>query len=366
MASQSRSLRYGIFSAYSEEACIVVRASGAVISNNRISGCHYGVYMHGVESGAIELNKIEANRFGGIFVLNSRNVGIRENRVHANGYSGIGIGTVVFPPGMMQAIRPLAGDLIITSETRPIEAVRSSDIEVAGNDVSDHGHSGIVAGSSRRIFILSNKAYANGGQAVPNCNPQVTLGSSPDIRGYGIGLICDTHESEVRDNMAENNDSLGILLDTAYSNRVTSNIVSGNGTGIGLFGSTDNTLSANNVIQNSAFGIRLERGLPYVNPSVGNMVIGNDLDANKVNAFDTSGTDTAPASVQGVAKGGPVDPEKLLSPNRWDDGARGNHHSDFDEAAEGFVDTDGDGISEAPHPIPGGQAVDHFPLEAWL
>ena len=340
----------------------MVRGSNAVVSNNRISGCHYGVYMRDVESGAVELNEIEGNRFGGIFILNSRNVGIRENKVRANGYNGIGVGSVVFPPGMIMAMRPLAGDVIITSESRPLEAVTSSDIEIAGNEVSGHGHAGIVAAYSRRLFILSNIARDNGGQPVPKANPPVLLGSSPDIRGYGIGLICDTHESEIRDNTTEENDSLGILLDTAYSNRVAHNSVQQNAIGIGLFGSTANSLENNNVFRNSDFGIRVERGMPYVNPSVGNSVTGNNLEENRVNAFDTSGTDSAPAKVQGVAKGGPVDRQQLGLPNRWDDGVRGNHYSDFDEASEGFVDQNGDGIGELPHPIPGGRAVDHFPL----
>lgn len=361
-ASRSRSLQFGVFSSYSEEACVMVRASGAVISNNSISGCHYGVYLRGVESGAVELNEIVGNRFGGIFVLNSRNVGIRGNRVEANAYNGISVGTVVFPPGMMQAMRPLAGDVVITAETRPLDALMSSDIEIAGNDVSGHGHAGIVVGTARRVAILSNKAYANGGQPVPRANPPVVLGSSPDIRGYGIGLICDTSNSRVEANEAENNDSLGILLDTAYANHVGTNSVSSNGTGIGLFGSTGNTLQENHVRQNAEFGIRLERGLPSNPPPIGNMIIGNDLDGNGANAFDTSGRDAAPARVQGVAKGGPVDRQMLSAPNQWDDGKSGNRYSDFDEAAEGFVDANGDGIGEVAHPIPGGNAVDHYPL----
>lgn len=361
-ASQSRQLRFGIFSSYSEEACVLVRASGATISNNRISGCHYGVYLRDVESGSVELNEIEDNRVGGVFVLNSRNVGVRENKVTGNGYNGIGIGSVVFPPGMMQAMRPLAGDVIITAETRPLEAVMSSDIEVAGNDVSGHGHAGIVAGFSRRIAILSNKAYRNGGQPMPKTNPPVVLGSSPDIHGYGIGLICDTHDSRVENNQTESNVGLGILLDTAFANHVGANLVTSNGIGIGLFGSTDNSLEGNRVQRNTEYGIRIERGLPYVNPSVGNVVLANDLDSNGINAFDTSGKDTAPAKAQGVPKGGPVDATMLRTANRWDDGSRGNHHSDFDEENEGFVDTNGDGVSEKARSIPGGKAVDRFPL----
>jgi hypothetical protein len=51
-------------------------------------------------------------------------------------------------------------------------------------------------------------------------------------------------------------------------------------------------------------------------------------------------------------------------PNRWDSGSAGNRYSDFDEVPEGFTDVDADGISEVPHPIPGGLAVDNHPLDA--
>jgi parallel beta-helix repeat protein len=238
----------------------------------------------------------------------------------------------------------------------------SSDIEVAGNDVSNHGHSGIVAGFSRRISILSNKVSLNGGQAIPKCNPPVVLGSSPDIQGYGIGLICDTNNSRVENNETDRNKSHGILLDTVFANHVGANLVKENDVGIGLLGSTDNRLEGNRVLKNADYGIRLERGSPHVNPSVGNTVLANDLDDNGINAFDTSGKDTAPAKVQGTTKGGPVDATMLRSANRWDDGSRGNHHSDFDSEDEGFIDADADGIGEKARLIPGGKAADRFPL----
>ncbi|HOV05377.1 MAG TPA: right-handed parallel beta-helix repeat-containing protein, partial [Kaistiaceae bacterium] len=355
-ASGSRALPFGVFSSYSEEACVLVRGAGAVIGNNTVSGCHYGIYMRAVESGAIELNRIEKNRFGGIFVLNSRNVGIRENAVAGNGYNGIGVGSVVFPPAMLKALKPLAGDVRITAEARDLAAVMSADIEIAGNEVSGHGHGGIVVAGAARVAVLSNTAHGNGGAPVPRTNPPVTLGSASDIRGYGIGLVCDTRDSRVADNVARDNDDVGILVDTAYANVVSANEATGNAVGIGLFGATGNELRANTVHDNHDFGIRIERGAAVNQPPVGNLMVGNDLAGNDVDAYDTSGKDVAPPAGKGVAKGGPVAAADRAAPNRWNDETAGNRHSGFDETAEGFVDADGDGIGELPHPIPGGAA----------
>ena len=89
----------------------------------------------------------------------------------------------------------------------------------------------------------------------------------------------------------------------------------------------------------------------------GNSLVGNGLDG-----YDSSGSDTGPAADAGA----PFQdlPADLAQPNRWDNGGTGNHYEDFDVAAEGFTDADANGVSEAPHPIPGGLAVDHHPLDA--
>ena len=363
-SSAARHLKFGVFSAYSEEACVMVRAGGVVISNSRIAGCHYGIFVRAADGFTIEGNEIAENFFGGVMILNSRNGSIRSNRVDANAYGGISVGSVIFPPGMMTAMRPLAGDVLITEETRSLEQAMSADIEISGNTVSENGHTGISIGSAARVRIVENDAAGNGGAPVPRSNPPFVFGSSDTIRGYGIGLICDAHENQVENNRASGNDSHGILLDTAYDNAVMANIVRANDVGIGLLGSTANRIADNVVAGNTGTGIRLERGLAANPPPVLNLLSGNDLMDNGINAYDTSGRDTAPPRVQGTPKGGKVGTSDLSRPNQWDDGTRGNHFSDFDEASEGFQDANGDGIGDTGHPIPGGAAVDRFPLQA--
>ena len=93
-------------------------------------------------------------------------------------------------------------------------------------------------------------------------------------------------------------------------------------------------------------------------------MLGNDLANPGVNAFDSSSGDTRDPSkvwfdVADIKKL-PAFPSDRT--NHWDDDVRGNHYSDFDEPSEGFADKDGNGIGELGHAIPGGNAVDRYPL----
>ena len=96
--------------------------------------------------------------------------------------------------------------------------------------------------------------------------------------------------------------------------------------------------------------------------SAQNVLHHNNLTANRVNAFDRSGIAWVPPGAAAMPPQVLEAMRKALSPNLWDDGHNGNHYDDFDETREGFVDKNSDGIGEAAHAIPGGVAVDHFPL----
>jgi len=359
---------WGIFSAYAEEACILARGTaGHVIRDSVISGCHYGIYLLESHDTAIEANRISGNRFGGVFIRNSHGDRVVSNTIEANGYEGIGVGTVAFPPGAEKAFRQIAGPWwTITTDTRTDTELMSHDIEIASNTVTGHEHGGISVGYGRAIRIVANTVSGNGGAPVPKSFPEVSLSLSARVRGYGIALKCNSHDNEVVDNEVAGNANTGILLDRSYANTLGRNSVTGSELGMLVIGSHSNTFEANTVTGNSGHGILIERGAAMLPPSVANLVVRNDLTDNGVNAFDTSGKDTAaargPVADQGPAGG--YLPEDPAAVNRWDDGVEGNHHSDFDEASEGFTDADGNGVSETGHPIPGGLAVDRFPLKA--
>lgn len=359
--SQAKRHPFGIFQSYSEEGCIVVRAAGATIRDSFLDGCHYGIYVVGATEATIADNSIEKNVFGGVFIRNSQRVKVTGNSLHSNGWGGIDVGTVVFPPGSVAAFRNIASDVVLSEETRSADEVISEYIDIRDNGVIGHQLGGIGIGYARNVAVVGNLVTDNGGVPLPEVFPPVSKSTSPGIEGYGIALNCAAYENLVEANTVANNINIGILLDGVRDILVAANKVTGSEHGIVLFGSYSNELLNNRVFNNSGAGIRIERGGAANPPSVANLVAGNDLVDNEVNAHDTSGSDTAPATGVTKLSGLPAD---LTQPNRWDDGAAGNRYSDFDEASEGFTDADGDGVSEAPHPIPGGLAADHHPLSA--
>lgn len=359
--SRARPHGFGLFQSLSEEGCVVVRGNGASIRDSYFDTCHYGVYVVGASDVTIAGNSIEKNHFGGVFVRNSQRVEVAGNRLHSNGHSGIDVGTIEIPAGAAEAWRRLAPDIVLTADPRYLDAAISQYVEIRDNSVVGHGLGGIGIGYARYVAVVGNIVTDNGGWPIPEVYPPVAASTTAGVRGHGIALTCATNQDIVQGNTVTRNDNIGILLDSAYHVRIEANEVSGSAHGIALYGAYSNGLLNNRVFDNAGTGIRIERGAPSNPPSVGNLVIGNDLSDNGDNAYDTSGRDVAPA---GSDVQFPDLPGKLGVPNRWDDGSAGNRYGDFDEAAEGFIDADGDGVSEAPHPIPGGLAVDHHPLSA--
>ncbi len=123
------------------------------------------------------------------------------------------------------------------------------------------------------------------------------------------------------------------------------------------------------------YGIRLDDMSPIMgkaadNPAVAgafpvsaqNVLYHNDLADNRINAFDRSGKPWTPPGAATMPTALVENMAKMLAPNGWDNGKEGNHYDDFDALQEGFVDQNGDGIGDEAHAIPGGNAVDNFPL----
>jgi parallel beta-helix repeat protein len=337
----------------SDDSCILSRSNGNVIRNNAIEGCQHGIAVSESRDILIENNVILKNKMGGILVKNSKGGIIRGNEIRNNGFDGISLSTQIFPP-----------------EKRRYQDLITENFQILSNQVSGHGFGGIGIALARRNTVADNVVTRNGGAKIPlaRTGPTLALSMVKGVEGYGIGLNCDGYENRILNNKVENNTNIGIFLEVSHNNEFARNSVTGSAFGIDVFGSYGNTFAENRVFMNTKYGIRLTRGIAAYSPSVGNILFRNDLDRNATNAFDTSGTDIAPAVVRGKTsaevKGSPAAPADRRTPNRWDNGREGNHHSDFDKSNQGFVDQNQDGIGEVGKHIPGGSAVDRFPLAA--
>ncbi len=376
-SSNSPKRPFGFLTPYAEEACLLVEADDVRISGNTLTGCGQGIYVRNADGAQIENNDVSGNHIGGIFFLNSHRAKVAGNTVNGNGYYGVTVQSFSFLPGIRHSY--MAAKLVgswwhVTDESRDMADIVTEDIEISRNTINGNAGGGILVGFARRISALENTIEENGGappseidMAWFNKHSKVKLDSNG--RGFGILLSCDAYDNTVARNQVNRNIDHGIQVQSAVRNEILGNKVADNDYGIRIQGSFGNLIKENRVSGSVARGISLDTsripGIMTV-PSIANRVVGNDLQNPGQNAFDNSDGKNQPPDQAwiDVAKakrlpGYPAEQERI---NHWDDGTRGNHYSDFDEEQEGFRDADGDGVSEASHPIPGGSAVDHFPF----
>ena len=381
------------------DAGVTVAADGATLRNLRLSGNDWGVVMLGGRGSTIEASQIEDNARDGIAVFGGRKHRIVGNAILRN-ETGVSI-------DVLHADRrsPFASLGDPTSVARiaadNAKAQRSEDILIARNEVRGNGSYGVSATwHSRRLTIEDNVVHATGIERKHDVAQMelmeqtvaASLGLSGvgvidrDAIGSGIYLLCNTEDSLVARNRLFENLGAGIFVSGSNRNEIRANPVTGNAIGIFLVSSNANRILRNTVADNRTHGIRIGGGNPLATPSADNLLALNDMAGNGVNAFDSSGRRLTVDDLAGVIDSLPYpDPVrqqlranrsvreamlgamlKSLVPavNQWDDGVHGNRYDDFDDTAEGFVDANGDGVSEVGRPIDGGDALDRHPLDA--
>src|SRR5690606_6556727 len=107
------------------------------------------------------------NSFGGIFIRNSQQTEVTGNSLLSNGWGGIDVGTIVFPPGSAAAFRNLARDVVLSEDARAAEDVLSEDIAIRDNSVIGHKLGGIGIGFARNVAVVNNVVTDNGGVPMP-------------------------------------------------------------------------------------------------------------------------------------------------------------------------------------------------------
>ncbi|MBW8282379.1 MAG: right-handed parallel beta-helix repeat-containing protein [Rhizobium sp.] len=380
-------------------AGVRISADGARLSNLHLSGNDWGIVMLGAKGSTVETSLIEDNAREGIAIFGGREHQIQGNTILRNA-TGIAIDALhtkrrspLAALGDPETVLRLAQDSALAN--------RSEDILVSRNEVRGNGSFGITATwHSHRLTIEDNVVHATGierkNDAAQMELMEKTVATSlgltgvgiiePEALGSGIYILCDVEDSLVVRNRSFDNLGTGIFVSQSDRNELRANVVTNNESGIFMISSTDNLVVRNAVAANRAFGIRIGGRNLMAQPSADNLLTLNDMAKNGVNAFDSSGRVLTTDDLVGIIDTMPY-PEMVkqqlrsnrsareallqgvlanLKPgtNRWDDGSHGNRYDDFDEKTEGFVDRNGDGMSEAGHAIAGGTAVDHHPLDA--
>ena len=179
----------------------------------------------------------------------------------------------------------------------------------------------------------SGSYWTDAGIRIISNNNNITGNDASNNNGDGIARNLYGSNNTLSGNNANNNKWRGISFGGSNNTLSGNNANNNKDSGIGLWG-FNNTLSGNNA-NNNHYGISLiqsSNNILYQN----NLV--NNIDDNtNYNAYDRNGSN-----------------------NQWDNGAEGNHYSDYTGS-----DRNGDGIGDAPYTIPGGSSVDGYPLVSW-
>jgi len=277
-------------------------SNNSIASNTLNSNNRVGMYVYYSEDNIIH-NNIASNNSNGIWLGCSNDNTISGNTVNSNtGWCG---GIYVSSSNDNR----LNNNIALSNEYG-IRLDSSNGNTLTGNDCSDNYCCGISLSSSNDNTLTGNNASNN------------TYGT---YNGYGIYLSRSSN-NVLSDNIVSKNGYYGISLRYSIYNVLMNNNASYNRYGISLSSSNYDTLTGNDCSDNYYYGIILDS-------SRDNTIYHNNLADNSFhNAYD-------------------------IGTNQWDSGSEGNYYSDYNG-----TDGDGDGIGEDPHPIPGGESIDRFPL----
>lgn len=329
-------------------AGILIESNKNTISRVHVSNLRNGLLIFG-NNNEVRESEFRRNAAVGAGVRSGSGNSFTESRFAENGVYGLMLGWLNDPA--------LANDMKAWFKVlRTLKNVEKN--VVRGNALTGNGFAGLILSqASFENDVMENTATENGGTIPAELKPW--------SRGAGIYLSCGPMRNLIADNDVRSNDNSGITVDPGMDNIFRHNkVIDNSAYGIAVSASTGNRFEANTVSGHKDYGIVFKRWSVHQLPTARNLLTGNELSRNGVNAFDESGVAfELPPNIPFVdEKARRATLAEYSVANHWDDGVRGNHFSDFDEEFEGFSDADGDGIGEAPHPIPGGAAVDRHPL----
>lgn len=367
-----------------------------------VAACDDGITVLGSRNFEISDSVIKNNHLSGIDIQGGQQGKVERNHIEKNEY-GIDIDQWCHRKRIWRSES--------SNNDEEGKAVKSSYIEIIGNQIISNGSTGIHLYNANNILIEKNRVLYTGVVRKPNYKDAIewyrwfsvqtgnaewsninSPNAQPMIRmaGTGISLTCESHDNTIKRNLISGNFSYGIDIDLSHKTKIFENRIIGNHDGIYLTnGSRNNRINSNVVEKNLQCGIGISCYDKYLLRPYDNLIFSNDIKENPFNAYDIASRELSreeiliylrkwrewlsdeekektlanPYRLQKVIE---QIKEYLFKPgyNHWDEGSHGNHYSNFDEVAEGFVDRNGDGIGERPYPIPGGKSVDHFPLSS--
>lgn len=409
--------------AFWQESGILVEADNVRLHSLNVHDNGNGIAVVKASGARIESSRIENNHLAGVTLAGASHTLISNTRVEGNEE---GIALIHHYP----RARRLTALMLIPQSAgkrhyqafKEMQAIMeaktpSAHNRVVNSTIKGNGAFGILVSGAHHTRIENNRIMKTGLLRRPlSDGPDVTvvlerLKKEPywddDERrmmkeeinkydGSAIYLNGLAHHNEVRFNKIDDNLGHGIVLDLAEDNLVQDNMVTRNRCGILLTsGSKRQKVTGNRVNGNREMGVSIGdyQRLWLTQWPTENLIARNDISGNGrgdviADVNDASSTQVDEKTMWELIADNPWisgggadavrqsrDPATVVrnfidymkpGHNRWDDGALGNHYGVFDSRDEGFVDENGDGISEQPFSIPGGTAVDNHPLSEQL
>ena len=233
---------------------------------------------------------------------------------------------------------------------------RCSNNTISGNWISNNENYGIAGENSPCNEISKNRIRLNakGGITLDNSINNTIIENKIDENGGNGIFLADIKDSDIIYNEIRLNTGCGIGFGYGPNGNVKGNTVSNNYIGIWMSNAFENTITFDNVTQNSNWAV-------YLEGSQKNNLIQHN---NFINNYSEEGCQVFIKGLwvyPGLSFKGPpseAPPPELVAGagNFWDDGVEGNYWSDY----EG-LDFDADGIGDTEYWINENNA-DEFPL----
>jgi parallel beta-helix repeat protein len=280
---------------------VLKNCSKITVESLNLKGCWHGVLLYYTNGSTISRN-IATKNWEGIMLKCSSNNVVLDNQVTANNESGI------------------------------VLLYNSNNNLISGNRVESNGYGIGVGDDSSNNVVSKNAVAANvrDGVSVGGYNSIGNTVSENQVRengGNGI-FFHAMNDSKVTRNNVTLNKGCGLGLGSGPNGVVRLNYISKNRVGIWMSNAEANTITFNDVTENTAWGIELEGShkdnVIHHNNFINNAA-GQGLQAHIADVW------TYPGLNKPHRPGETVEPPRLVggAANSWDDGSEGNYWSDY-------------------------------------
>jgi parallel beta-helix repeat protein len=234
-------------------------SSGIEVRNLIVNNKYFGVIYEGVSEGLIETVNASRNQFG-IYIWNGDYNKISGNITNKNFHTGI-----VF-------------DADCGNNINPNNDCMNSHNTVNNNTANENGEFGIFLWLDCPDSDISEntvKFNGNTGLSVSEGSTGCSIKGNTSQANTGGGLLVNSDNNEIVDNILMDNTNTGLGLNYANGNIVKDNQCTGNNTGgMWLTSASENAITDNTCDTNSGHGIVLTSG------SSNNDLTGNSADEN--------------------------------------------------------------------------------------